>query len=186
MTPAPSIQLLKGLKILHGVMSSTLAALSATLIRDRLIPYQLGVIGTVGALFILVGLLITLIAQAKLRKYLRLFVAAACVSLVLLTLLQIYCVVTVENYGNPPAAHHFLIGYSLTEQGKSWVNDAGSGSPEMAIGAVGYKRIPVMYGTSYSVVEALYPLTYIAFVVAVVLTLGGILTSRGGRAEQTP
>lgn len=179
MAPKSSVQLLQRFKVLYGVLSSVLAVLSATLIRARLIPYQLSVLGTIGALFILVGLLITLAYQSQLKKYLASFIVTSCVTLVLLTLLQIFFVVAVENYGDPPRTHYFLVGYELTEQGKSWMKDIGSGRPETTIGNVGYKRIPIMYGTSYLIIQAIYSFNYLIFVLAVVLALGGILMLGG-------
>lgn len=186
MPPKNPLAFLRSVKFLFVGLTSALAVLSSTLIRDSLIPYQLNVIGTISGFMIIVGLIIALVYQSKLNEYIRSFLIICCTSLILLLFFQINYVVTLENYGNPPATYRFIIGCKLTEKGKEWVRDLGTGSSEVAIGNVGYKRIPVMYGTSYYVMAILYSIIYILFVLGIVLTLGGILYQKGNRRRGAP
>src|SRR4051812_39593751 len=116
-------------QVISGAMQGLFAALSLVveeiarqLIKDRLIPEQLDVISTVGSLFILVALLLTLVFWNSIHRILKLSAAVTCVTLVLITFIQINYVVT-ANVGQPatpggqPPEHHFLIGYKLTEAG---------------------------------------------------------------------
>lgn len=86
-------QVLLGIKGLHAALSTVAATLSATLIKQRLIPEQLGVIGTVGGLFIIVALLLSLVFWSKLHKILVPNVIATFLLLTLLTFIQIQYVV---------------------------------------------------------------------------------------------
>lgn len=161
------------------------AVLSATLIKDRLIPYQLEVIGTVGVLFIIVALLFTLVFWSKLHRVLTYFVVATFVLLALLTFLQIRYVVSVnigreDERGNVPE-HHFLIGYQLTEEGKREREESlgPNQSEKYYIENGGYDLIPVWYGQSYTVMAVIYTLVYILFVTCMVITMGGLLRRSG-------
>lgn len=175
--------ILTAVKVLFGVLCVVMANFSRTLIKDRLIPSQpeLQTIGAVGSLFILVGLLLTLVFWSRLHKILTASMVVTCTTLVLLTLVHLSFVKTVR-LGNPPQEYHYLIGYSLTDAGqhRSDPDSCGKlGSEEAYIECGGSDRIPAWYGTSYVVMRTAYTALYLLFMVAVVLTVGGILR-RGG------
>jgi hypothetical protein len=114
-------KIISAFKGLYVALSSLAAYLSSTLIKERLIPEQLEVIGTVGTFFILVALLLTIIYWNNLSRALTLFILVTIVALCLLTFMQIQYVVT-ANVGPPNKAgiaeNNFLIGFKLTEYGQ--------------------------------------------------------------------
>jgi hypothetical protein len=180
-------QILKGIKGLHVLLSSVAAGLSATLIRDRLIPNQLDVIGTVGVLFIIVALLLTLVFWSKIHKVLAYVAVTTLVLLILLTFIQISYVVTVnlgkkDEQGKIPE-YHLLIGYQLTKEGRKEREESlgPNQSEKYYIENGGYDLIPIWYGTSYTVMAIAYTLIYMLFAMSIVLTMGGLLR-QGGEA----
>lgn len=174
--------ILRGFKILLGALGLAIAQLSRTLIREELIPYQLQFIGTLGALFILVALLISIIYQRKLTRILWVVLSVSVVCLLVLLFFQLKFVKTVANYGQPPATYRFLIGYGVSDQGQIWRKRVGDNlSEEEYIRKIGYDRIPPMYGNSYYINAGAYSISYLVFMVAVVLALGGILALTGNR-----
>lgn len=175
--------ILSAVKVLFGVLCVLIANFSRTLIKDRLIPSQaeLQTIGSVGSLFILVGLLLTLVFWSRLHRILTASMLVTCSTLVLLTLVHLNFVKTVR-LGNPSQEYHYLIGYSLTEEGQHRSDPDNCGklsSEEEYIECGGSHRIPAWYGTSYVVMRIAYTAFYLLFMVGVVLTIGGILR-RGG------
>ena len=179
-------KILGGMKGLHAGLSGLAAYLSSTLIKERLIPEQLGVIGTVGTFFILVALLLTLAYWSKLHKALTPFVIVTCIALLALTFMQLNYVVA-ANVGQPDEKgvapeHHFLIGYELTDYGNKRGELLGQNKSEKEyIETGGYDLIPLWYGNSYKVMAVLYTSAYMLFVVGVVV-VGGALLRRGGDA----
>lgn len=164
-----------------------MAQLSRTLIRDNLVPEQQSYIGEIGALFILVSLLFTLVYWSNLHRHLRVFAIVSCLALTTLMLVQIFFVVTVDNYGEPPAAHRYLVGFKLSGQGETWVSRVGANrSRADYIKDVGSDRIEEMYGVSYQIVALAYSVTYLAFVFGVIMTLGGLLRLSGENAAAPP
>lgn len=184
-----------GIKGIYVGLSSVTAYLSSTLIKQRLIPEQLEVIGTVGSFFILVALLLTLIYWKKLSRALTLFVIVTIVALCLLTFIQIQYVVT-ANVGPPNKAgvaeNNFLIGFKLTDygqrRGQTRLVDGqmlGENKPEERyIEVLGYDQIPLWYGNSYKFMAVAYTVLYMLFVVGIVLTFGGALRQGGDAAVQ--
>jgi hypothetical protein len=185
-------KIISAFKGLYVALSSLAAYLSSTLIKERLIPEQLEVIGTVGTFFILVALLLTIIYWNNLSRALTLFILVTIVALCLLTFMQIQYVVT-ANVGPPNKAgiaeNNFLIGFKLTEYGQQRGQTRlvsgemlGENKPEKQyIEVLGYDQIPLWYGNSYKFTAVAYTLLYMLFVVGIVLTFGGIL-QRGGDA----
>jgi hypothetical protein len=178
-------QIVSGVKALHVLLSGAVAVLSATLIKERLIPEQIDVIGTVGALFISVSLLLTLAFWSRLQTLLPYFALASLITLSLLTFIQVRYVVTAnvgpkDKEGKVPE-QHFLIGYRLTDEGKKELDEklGPNQSEKYYIESGGYTLIPVWYGSSYRVMTVAYTVAYMLFVMCVVLTMGGILR-RGG------
>src|SRR5262245_49913622 len=102
------IWVLRGFQTLLGALSVVMAQLSRTLIRNNLIPEQQYYMGNIGALFIMVSLLLTLAYWSGIHNRLRAFAKLAGAALTFLLMLQIFFVVSVENYGNPPAQHRYL------------------------------------------------------------------------------
>jgi hypothetical protein len=166
----------KRIPVLHGALSAAVAAVSPTLIRANLIPDQLSIIGLVGSLFVLVGFLIAWVYRAELRKRLRPCIIISCAALILLVLLQIFFVETVEDYGNPPETHRFLVGYEFNSEGQDSLDAMGQGSLNELIKFAGADRIPTWYGGDYLVVLTIYALSYIVLILGVVFTLGNIST----------
>src|SRR5689334_12730537 len=116
-------KIISAFKGLYVALSGLAAYLSSTLIKDRLIPEQLEVIGTVGTFFILVALLLTMIYWNNLSRHLTKFIVVTIVALCLLTFIQIQYVVT-ANVGSRNEAgvvpeHNFLIGFRLTDYGNA-------------------------------------------------------------------
>lgn len=183
---ATSDRILFGIKGLHATLSIVAGALSATLIKKRLIPEQLEVIGTVGVFFIIVALLLTLVFWSKLKRVLVRSMIVTLLSLILLTFIQIQYVVTV-NIGQPDEKgripeHHLLIGYKLTEYGHKRIEPLGANESEKHyIEWGGYTEIPLWYGASFTVMKAAYAFTYMLFTIGVVITEGGLLR-QGGHA----
>jgi hypothetical protein len=169
---------LRGIKSLFAALSATIAVLSPTLFPDRLIPQQLSIVGSFGTLLILAGLLISLIYWPRLPKLRLACLTISVITLCLLIFLQLSYVITVEKYGNPPATHHFLIGYRLTNYGISLRSGLSQEPlPEADyIREIGYDEIPAMYGKSYQVLVMVYSLTYLLFVFGIILTIAGLLS----------
>lgn len=178
---------LRGFQVLLGALSIVMAQLSRTLIRNSLIPQQQYFMGDIGALFIMVGLLLTLVYWSGIHKRLRTFIKLAGATLIVLLFLQILFVVTVDKYGNPAIPRRFLVGFHLTKQGEELVNKVGANrSREEWIKDIGADRIDTMYGASYYAIAISYSLSYLAFVVGVVVTLGGILKQSGDYIAPLP
>jgi hypothetical protein len=177
------VSLLKKISVVHGLLSTTIAAVSPTLIRSFLIPEQLSIIGAVGSLFVFMGLLIFGAYREKVIKHLQLWVVIALSALILLVVFHIFFVKTLDNYGDPPATHRFLVGFNMNDEGKSSMSIIGSSSIEELIRADGWQRIPTWYGVDWYIVELLYVSSYILFILGVVLSLGGISSppNRGKR-----
>lgn len=177
----PPTAILSAVKVLFGLLCVLIANFSRTLIKQRLIPSQLEVIGTVGSLFILVGLLLTLVYWSRLHKFLSASIIATCISLLALTIMHLNFVKSIKA-GQPAQEYNYLIGYSLTEEGRHRGDPEHCGplgSEEAYIECGGSDRIPAWYGTSYTVMKTAYTLLYLLFMVGVVLTIGGVLR-RGG------
>ncbi len=157
------------------VIDVAVAALSATLIRDQLIPENVGVIGPIASLLVIVCLSITIVSRDRLRVFSRRLATMSLASLVTLLLVQLTLVVSVSPYGDPPATHRFLRGFALTDSGRAWVADPSipSGSWSEYIAAIGDARIAAAWGASFAVVAVLYSLSYLGLVLGVVLGLGG-------------
>lgn len=173
---------LRGFKILLGALGLVIAQLSRTLIRNELIPQQLDFIATLGVLFILVALIIAIIYQQRLPKILWIVLTVAVVCLAVLLFFQLRFVKTVTNLGNPPARYRFIIGYRVSDQGAVWRGRIGNNlTEEEYIRRIGPDRIAAMYGNSYYVNAGAYSVSYLVFMVAVVLALGGILALVGNR-----
>jgi hypothetical protein len=164
------------------VLDAAVAALSATLIRDRLIPENVDVIGTIGALLIVVAFIVTIAYQSRLRRWLPRLALTAVAMLIILLLLQITVVETVGPYGPDEGRHRFLVGFSYSEQGRMWKKNQPAQSVSEYISYIGDDRIPLAWGPSYTVAAALYSLSYFGFILAVVLALGS-LESAGTRTR---
>jgi hypothetical protein len=168
--------ILNRMKVVFGVLTTTMAVLSQTLIRADLIPEQINFVGGIGALFIIVALLVTLGYAQQLRKRLGLWLIIALVMLFVLVLLQVRYVVTLENYGDPPATYKYLVGFKLTDEGNRMRDALGRNKSESEfVAEAGADRIPVAYGTSYFAVATIYSVGYILFVLAAVLALGSVI-----------
>ena len=169
----PSENLLR-LKGLFALLSASVAVLSPTLIKARLIPDQIDFLGTLGMLFILASTLAALVFWEKLNKPLVWFVIGSCLALIMLTFIQSQYVVE-PNLGHPPEERHLLIGYQLTQKGnEDWqALEATNATEFVALG--GYTDIPLWYGRSYAITKLAYVFSYMGFAIGVVLTLGGIV-----------
>lgn len=176
MSTEPSDNLLRGMKVLFGLLTAAMAVLSQTLIRDDLIPEQIKFVGSIGALFILVALLVTLGYHPKLRKRLAVWIGIALVALVALVLLQVRYVATLENFGSPPGTYKYLVGFSLTPEGNRMRDVLGRNKSETEfVAEMGVDRIPVAYGLSYYTNATIYSISYLAFAFSFVLALGSLI-----------
>ncbi len=164
------------------LLDAAVAALSATLIRDRLIPENVDVIGTIGVLVIVVAFIISVAYKAKLQALAPRLAFTALVLLAVLLILQITLVETVGPYGPDEGQHRFLVGFRLSEEARTWRNAHPEESVSEYIANMGDDRIARAWGPSYSAAAALYSLSYLGFILAVVLALGSL--DIGGRPRK--
>jgi xanthine/uracil permease len=170
--------LLRRVPITVGLIDAAVATLTATLIRERLIPDNLGVLGVIAPLVIVSGFFVTAAYHDRLRVWLRPLALGSVATLIVLLLMHTQFVHSVEPYGADRGRHDFLVGYEYTEQGREWIKTLGPQSVSEYIAKAGDDRIRATWGTSYVQVAAAYSLTYLAFVLCVVLALGA--TELGG------
>lgn len=168
---------------MHGLLSTAVAAVSSTLIRSFLIPDQLSVIGAVGSLLVFLGFIVCWAYREPITKHIRWCVVVSLGSLILLILFQTLFVKTLENYGEPPAIHHFIVGLNMNNEGRTSMSVIGSPSIEELIRAEGWQRIPTWYGPDFYIIQALYVLSYIIFILGVVLALGAASTTKNKRVR---
>jgi len=85
-------------------------------------------------------------------------------------------VVDVTDYGEPPATHRFLVGYSLSLKGTEMVRIVGAETLARGeqIRRAGDDQISVLYGTSYLVITGVYVFALVTLVATLVLSLGAI------------
>jgi hypothetical protein len=171
------LSFLKRVPIVFGALSAAVAAVSPTLIRNSLIPDQLAIIGLVGSVFVLLAFLLAWAYRAKVKKHLRKLLIIAFASLVLLVLLQIFFVETIDDYGNPPATHRFVVGYALNKEGRSSMAAMGVGSKSELIKFAGADRIAAWFGVDYYIVLVTYTMSYITLILSSVLAIGAITIS---------
>lgn len=163
-----------------AVIDVAVAAMTATLVRKELIPDNLEVLGVIAALLILTSFVVTVAFQDALQRWLRPLSLAATAGLLLLLVLHTRFVHTVPGYGPDTAEHDFLVGYRYTPQGEEWIRRLGPKSISEYIADIGADRIPQIWGTSYTVASLTYSFTYLAFVLALALALGGTELGRAG------
>lgn len=166
------------------LIDGALAGLSATLIRDRLIPENVDVIGTVAVLIILVGFIATIAYQARLKEWLKPLVILITASLLALLVVQASFVHEVAPYGADAGSHRFLVGFRLTPSGQTWADSIGLRSTSEFIGGIGADRISTAWGWSFTMLQVLYAISYLSLVLGVVLAIGGALLADG--ATSTP
>ena len=186
-SPTATLRRIKWIKGLFGALCLACAALSAKLLPDRLIPQQLGVITTIGGLLILLCLVISLVYWSSLHRHLRTSIIISLLGIILLFYLQIFFVATVENYGNPPATHHFLVGYELTDYGRSLRNELSPVplAEEEYIREIGYDQIPLMYGNSYYVIVVAYSAVYLVFIPSVIFVFASLMASGSENSQES-
>jgi hypothetical protein len=167
---------LNRLRAVFILLTGTMAVLSPTLIRAELIPEQINFVAIIGTICILVALAVTLKYNQKLRKLSGIWLGIALLMLVVVILLQVRYVVTLENFGDPPATYKYLIGCKLTDEGNRAREVLGRNKSESEfVAEMGVDRIPVAYGTSYFVVATIYSIGYSLLVFATVLFLGSVI-----------
>lgn len=156
------------------LLDAAVAALSATLLPERMIPENLDVIGPTASLLVLVAFLITVAHPEALRRRARLLAGGSLVALLLLLALQLGVVVPVSPYGPDAGTHRFLVGFGHSEQGARWAEQLGTASASEYVAAIGDDRIPAAWGGSYLAAAGLYAFGYMAFVLGVALTVGAL------------
>jgi hypothetical protein len=180
-------RLLRSIPPLVALIDAALLGLSATLVRDRLIPENVGVISTAAVLLIVVGFLATIAYRGRLETWFRGMVGTALAALAVLVVLHLNFVHTVEPYGADAGAHQFLVGYQLTPEGSRWADTVGVQSTAEFIAAIGHDRIGRAWGTSFGALRVLYTLMYLLFVLTTVLAIGGaqlVPAKSGGKRRQ--
>jgi len=166
-------KLLKRIPKTVVLIDAAIVALSATLIRNELIPENVSIIGPIGSLLVVVGVVMTFAYQPGLQRSLKLLTWLATGMLVLLLLLHVAYVEPVSPYGGDGGTHQFLVGHGLTPQGQEWASMAGAQSRAEIIKAVGDNRIRAAWGFSYTVIAVGYAIAYMGFLLCSVLALGG-------------
>lgn len=164
--------LLRRIPVTVALIDSAAAALTATLVRERLIPDNLEVLGVIAPLLIVAGFFVTVAYHDRVRDWLRPLSLSAVVALIALLLLHTQFVHSVEPYGSDEGRHDFLVGYQYTAQGREWSHILGSQSVSEYIADAGADRIRPTWGTSFVVAAAGYSLTYLAFIFSMVLAVG--------------
>lgn len=155
-------------------IDAALAALSATLIRQRLIPENLDALGSVAALVIVAGFLVTAVYQPQLKRHSRAMVTIGLAALAGVLLVQLAFVVPVAPYGADAGRHLFLVGFSLTGQGDQWARTLGHESLPALVRDIGADHIPDAWGRSYLVNAIAYSLCYLVFLVTTVAAIGTV------------
>lgn len=177
---------LEGIPWIIGLINGAIAALSATLIRARLIPENIDLIGPLGTLVVIVAFLTTVAYRESLGRWLRRLIAVALVCLTGLLLLQVTLVEEVSAYGSDQGTHHYLVGSCYSEQGREWLDVASIAATDRdeLIRYVGDGDIPEAWGSSFYLAALLYVGAYLGFILCVVLALGAV-GSDGRRDEQS-
>ena len=139
---------------------ATLAALSATVVRHRLIPMNLEPLGVVAALVILPGLVLAIARETWVRRWRTLFVAGGIGSLLLWALIHYSLVVR----AGPTNAQLLLLGWNRTPAGNEMMKTLGNPPTAEFITMIGRTRIKEAFGFTYTAAAALYSLGYLTFV----------------------
>ncbi len=163
-----------------ALLDAAVAAMSGLVLPKRLIPENLDVLGPIVSLLIVVAFLMTLAYATGLQKRAKTFTLAALVALLALLAIQLTAVCPVTNYGPDRGTHSFLVGFSLSEAGRANRDALHATSCSELIQGAGDGRIRQMWNGS-TVLSFAYALSYAAFVLGVVLALGG--SDLAGRAR---
>lgn len=168
-----------------AAMTAAIAAVSALVFPETLIPSNLVVLGPAGSVLIIITFLAAWAMHGDLLRHRRrLFMIASilCVAaLGYLVVLNSDLVVYVDAMGDPPESHRFLVGRSLTQRGREWDRMAGSPSRAGLIKIIGEDRIEDAWGRSLTRAKTEYVIAYAVLAIGVVLMLSVALTDRNRR-----
>lgn len=168
-------ELLDAIPKTAAAVGAAIAALSATLIKQELIPENLGIIGVTASLLVVLAVIFGTVRQQALERRTASLVTIATLCLVVLIVVQLTWVVTADPYGPDKGAHKFLIGSSLTADGEQMRTAVGGLRGGAFVSAIGHEEIPVAYGASFALLAGAYTVAYFGFLVGVILALVGLI-----------
>jgi hypothetical protein len=172
-------------------LGAAAAYLSKTIVKDQLVPDQIGWLGAAGC--VTAGCILVIV-YAHLRitskKVIKLLSACLVLALVIVLVLRTAFVYDV-SYENQ--THHYLVGWRLTDYGKiaraklaGGPDRADSLPPESLIKLAGPDKIPQLYGASYSLNQFLYMFAYLGLLACFSLLVGAIELHKDARASAQP
>jgi len=175
-------ELLDAIPKTAAAVGAVIAALSATLIKQELIPENLAILGVSASLLVVLAVIFGTVKQEALERRAATLAAVATLCLVVLIVVQLTWVVTADPYGPDNGAHKFLIGSSLTDDGQQMRTAVGGLRGGAFVSAIGHQEIPVAYGASFAVLAGAYTVAYFGFLVGVILALIGLI----GKDSKSP
>ena len=116
--PSTFKELLDAIPKTAAAVGAVIAALSATLIKQELIPENLAILGVSASLLVVLAVILGTVKQEALERRSATLAAVATLCLVVLIVVQLTWVVTADPYGPDNGARKFLVGYSLTDDGR--------------------------------------------------------------------
>jgi hypothetical protein len=188
------VLLLRGFETTFTLMSGAAARVARVLVLGRLIPQndELQIIGPFFELFILLGLLVFMVFQPKLKKSIKISLAVAFLGLMIMFVMQLSFVKTIDlpqGASGETKSFRYLIGWSLAgEVQKAKADDPYTKNMtiERYIENKGPKYIPLMFGQTFWQMACLYSISYLVFTLGVVFALGGIMTVTSARLIEPP
>ncbi|MBI2073441.1 MAG: hypothetical protein HYW06_13390 [Gemmatimonadetes bacterium] len=180
----PLSEIAKGIPKSQAAVGAA-AAISMLFLPDRLIPEQLSILRPASSIIVVLSVILAWVFQRWLSRRLGVVALVAVVMLVLLILGQVAFVVELSAVGDPPETHYYLVGTSLTDNGRAWAGQLGVASAprEVQVLRVGPDAIPGMYGASYFAVAAAYTLSTVTFLLASVLAIAAAQLKRRALAK---
>jgi hypothetical protein len=161
-------------------LSAAAATLSATILKDELIPDQIDWLGAAGTVTACCVLVIVFAAHLRIRNKTALKMLGVCLVLTLVIVLVLRTAFVHDvSYGE--RTHHYLVGWSLTKYGKlaqqkcsGQAQTAVSISVESLIKCAGPDAIPGMYGTGWWMNQLIYMFSYLGLLTCFSLLVGAI------------
>lgn len=151
--------------LVNGISSLGLAAaaavLSATIIKNDMIPVQLSWLGTAGTvltacLFPICYMERALFRGHRIRRSVSVIILCC---LVLLLALRLRCTVDININAQSVLV---LVGTDLTPEGERIASIAKTTLPRGLVSIAGIDSVPTIYGRSFTIIQAVYLTTYIA------------------------
>jgi hypothetical protein len=152
---------------------AVIAALLPVILPDKYIPEQLDSLRMAATGLAFTALLVAIAYRHRLFRYKGILAIAAFLSACAVLAIHLSFVVKVPELGNPPGTYYFLVGWEITEEGRAMLERVGAvevSLPEQ-IRRVGYDKISVMYGRSYSMIRNLFSAAAVLLLLMTILAL---------------